>query len=83
MEKERLGREKEEKEKAERAKKLKEEFGDTNNQWEKDKSEIQKLVKQDKVKDAESRPQGQAQGKAQGQARGGGGDGGVKKQQQA
>lgn len=61
MEKERLGREKEEQEKAERAKKLKEEFGDTGSQWEKDKTEMQKLVKQDKIKADEARPQVQAQ----------------------
>jgi mannan polymerase II complex ANP1 subunit len=47
MEKERLAREKEEQEKAERAKKLREEFGDRNNQWEQDKSDMQKLTKQD------------------------------------
>ena len=52
MEKERLGRELEEKEMAERIKKLKEEFGDTENQWEQDKTEMQKLVKQDKKKPA-------------------------------
>lgn len=56
MEKERLGREKEEQEKAERAKKLKEEFGDPNNQWEQDKTEMQKLAKQDQIKDTDSRP---------------------------
>ena len=48
MEKERLAREKEEQDKAERAKKLKEEFGDANNQWEKDKTEMENLAKQGK-----------------------------------
>ena len=55
MEKERLGREKAEQEKVEHAKKLKEEFGDPNKQWEQDKTEMQKLIKQGK-KEAESRP---------------------------
>lgn len=57
MEKERLAREKEEQEKAERARKLKEEFGDPNNQWEQDKTNMQNLAKQDKEKEAGSRPQ--------------------------
>lgn len=54
MEKERLGREKEEQEKAERAKKLREEFGDPNNQWEQDKTDMQKLARQDKNQGADS-----------------------------
>lgn len=48
MEKERLAREKEEQEKAEKVKKLKEEFGDANNQWEKDKSEMENLAQEKK-----------------------------------
>lgn len=57
MEKERLAREKEEQEKVERARKLKEEFGDPNNQWEQDKTNIQNLAREDKEKEARSRPQ--------------------------
>ncbi|KAK2044113.1 Anp1-domain-containing protein [Colletotrichum somersetense] len=48
MEQERLAREKEEQEKAEKAKKVKEQFGDASSQWEKDKSEMQKLVTEEK-----------------------------------
>lgn len=44
MEQERLAREKEEEEKAEKAKKVKEQFGDTSGQWEKDKSDMQNLA---------------------------------------
>ena len=46
MEKERLAKEAEEQEKVEKEKKIKEQFSDTNSQWEKDKSEIQKIAKQ-------------------------------------
>lgn len=53
MEKERLAREKEEQEKAERARKLKEEFGDPNNQWEQDKTDMKKLAQQDDRKAAD------------------------------
>lgn len=48
MEQERLAREQEEKEKAEKVKKIKEQFGDTNSQWEKDKTEMQNLAQKDK-----------------------------------
>lgn len=48
MEQERIAREQEEKEKAEKVKKIKEQFGDTNSQWEKDKTEMQNLVQKDK-----------------------------------
>ncbi|KAI0012219.1 mannan polymerase II complex ANP1 subunit [Xylariaceae sp. FL0662B] len=46
MEQERLAKENEEKTKAEMEKKLKEQFSDTNSQWEKDKSEMQNLAKE-------------------------------------
>ncbi|KAI1633132.1 mannan polymerase II complex ANP1 subunit [Biscogniauxia mediterranea] len=46
MEQERLAKEAFEKEAEERAKKIKDEFDDTNSQWEKDKSEIQNLAKE-------------------------------------
>lgn len=48
MEKERLAREKEEQDKAERAKKIKEEFSDTNVQWEKDKKDMRNMAKSKK-----------------------------------
>lgn len=48
MEQERIAREAEEKDKAEKAKKIKEQFGDQNNQWEKDKMEMQNLALQEK-----------------------------------
>lgn len=48
MEQERLAREKDEKEKADKAKKIKEQFGETNTQWEKDKSDMQNLATQEK-----------------------------------
>ncbi|KAI5861657.1 glycosyltransferase family 62 protein [Durotheca rogersii] len=53
MEQERLAREAEEKARQEREKKIKEEFGDANSQWEKDKSEIQNLAKQQAQKEQE------------------------------
>ena len=52
MEQERLAREKEEQDKAEKTKKIKEQFGDANGQWEKDKSDMQSLVAQEKKKAA-------------------------------
>jgi mannan polymerase II complex ANP1 subunit len=48
MERERLARETEEKEKAERAQKMKDAFGDTNGQWEKDKAAMQDMALDDK-----------------------------------
>lgn len=54
MERDRLAREAEEKEKAERAKKMKESFGDTTSQWEKDKNELQNLALQEKKKKEEA-----------------------------
>ncbi|SPO02635.1 probable ANP1 protein [Cephalotrichum gorgonifer] len=56
MEQERLGREKAEQMKVEWAKKLKEEFGDPNIQWEQDKTGMQQLANQDKHKAADSAP---------------------------
>lgn len=50
MEKERLAKEAEEKAKAEKEKKIKEEFGDSSAEWEKDKSEIQNLAKEESQK---------------------------------
>lgn len=44
MEQERLQKEKEEKENAEKARQIKEQFGDTNGQWEKDKSGMESLA---------------------------------------
>jgi mannan polymerase II complex ANP1 subunit len=51
MEQERLAREAEEKEKVERAKKIKEQYVDTNAQWEKDKNDFQDLAMQEKAKE--------------------------------
>jgi mannan polymerase II complex ANP1 subunit len=51
MEQERIARENEEKEKAERMKKIKDQFVDPNTQWEKDKSDIQKMA--EKAKEAQ------------------------------
>ncbi|KAL7629685.1 Mannan polymerase II complex anp1 subunit [Parahypoxylon ruwenzoriense] len=53
MEQERLAKEAEEKERQDREKKIKEQFGDTNGQWEQDKSEIQNLAKQQTLKEQE------------------------------
>ncbi|KAI4165369.1 MAG: hypothetical protein LQ342_000777 [Letrouitia transgressa] len=56
MKTERENREREEKERAERTKKIKEEFNDPNSQWEKDKTELEKISKNDeeaKKKDEE------------------------------
>lgn len=50
MEQEKLAREQEEKQKAEKARKVKEQFGDASSQWEKDKSEMQNIVLQEKKK---------------------------------
>lgn len=52
MEQEKLAREQEEKEKAEKAKKLKESFGDATGQWEKDKSRLHNIARQEKKKEA-------------------------------
>lgn len=52
MEQERIAREQEEKENAEKQKKIKEQFGDTNGQWEKDKTEMQNLALKDKTEKA-------------------------------
>lgn len=52
MEQERLAREQEEKEKAEKLKEIKEQFGDTNSQWEKDKTEMQNIALKDKTEKA-------------------------------
>lgn len=49
MEQQRLASEKQEQEKAEKAKQIKEQFGDANSQWEKDKSDMQDLAKADKA----------------------------------
>jgi mannan polymerase II complex ANP1 subunit len=57
MEQERLAREKEEEEKADKAKKIKEQFGDANSQWEKDKTDMQNLVTQQKKKDTQETAQ--------------------------
>jgi mannan polymerase II complex ANP1 subunit len=53
MEQERLAREEEEKEKAEMAKKVKENFGDTTSQWEKDRAAMHDLALKDERKKAE------------------------------
>ncbi|KAL1899012.1 Mannan polymerase II complex anp1 subunit [Ceratocystis pirilliformis] len=47
MERERQQREKEDQEKAKKAEKLKEDFGDANSQWEKDKTDMQDLANQE------------------------------------
>ena len=52
MEREKLAREQEEKEKAEKARKMKESFGDTTSQWEKDKTALQDIALQEKRKEA-------------------------------
>lgn len=49
MEQEKLARETEEKEKAEKARKMKESFGDTMSQWEKDKTAIQDMALKEKA----------------------------------
>ncbi|CAD6499073.1 BgTH12-04729 [Blumeria graminis f. sp. triticale] len=54
MEQERKAREKEEEEKAVRTQKIKETFADPNAQWEKDKSIIQNLAKEEKLADKPS-----------------------------
>jgi mannan polymerase II complex ANP1 subunit len=46
MEQERMARENEEKERAEKAKKIKEQFDDPNKQWEKDKTDLEKLARE-------------------------------------
>lgn len=63
MEQERKNREKEEKERADRMKKIKDEFNEPNNQWEKDKSELQDIAaKEASEKKDESIKVGDAQG---------------------
>lgn len=53
MEKERKAREAEEKEKVERLKKIKDQFQDSNSQWEKDKNDIQaEALKEKKLQEA-------------------------------
>jgi mannan polymerase II complex ANP1 subunit len=53
MERERLAREKQEEEKKKNQQKIKEEYSDTRNEWEKDKQEMQNLAAQPKpVNDA-------------------------------
>lgn len=59
MEKERLAREQEEKDKVEKAKKMKEQFGDTTGQWEKDKTEMQNIAQQEKKKEAQAAADGE------------------------
>ncbi|KAM0348780.1 hypothetical protein ACHAPU_004219 [Fusarium lateritium] len=57
MERERLAREKQEEEKKKNQQKIKEEYTDTRNEWEKDKQEMQNLAIQPKpVKDAPKAP---------------------------
>ncbi|KAF4971168.1 hypothetical protein FSARC_1890 [Fusarium sarcochroum] len=57
MERERLAREKQEEEKKKNQQKIKEEYSDTRNEWEKDKQEMQDLAAQPKpVKDAPKAP---------------------------
>lgn len=51
MEKERVAREAEEKARAERMKKINEQFDDSKSQWEKDKTDIQKLVMKEKAEE--------------------------------
>lgn len=48
MAQEQKNREKEEKERAERMKKIKEEFKEPNNQWEKDKTELQNIAEKER-----------------------------------
>ena len=63
MDQERENREKEEKERADRMKKLKEEFVEPNNQWEKDKTELQDIAaKEASEKKDDSIKVGDAQG---------------------
>ena len=52
MERERIVHEKEEEEKRVREQKIKEEFGDANNQWEKDKADMQNLAASQPRRDA-------------------------------
>lgn len=54
MAQEQKNRENEEKERAERAKKIKEEFKEPNNQWEKDKNELQNMAEKESERAAES-----------------------------
>jgi mannan polymerase II complex ANP1 subunit len=52
MKREQLAQEQAEKEKAEKAKKMKESFGDTTGQWEKDKASMQNIAAEEKKKEA-------------------------------
>ncbi|KAL8761731.1 MAG: hypothetical protein Q9184_002173 [Pyrenodesmia sp. 2 TL-2023] len=61
MENERKNREKEEKERAERAKKIKDEFNDPGSQWEKDKSDIEGISKEEENKAREGGPAAKAE----------------------
>jgi mannan polymerase II complex ANP1 subunit len=54
MEQERQARENEERERAERMKNIKEQYTDPRNQWEQDKTDIQNIALQDKVKEQSS-----------------------------
>ncbi|TQN71893.1 Mannan polymerase II complex ANP1 subunit [Colletotrichum shisoi] len=65
MEQERLAREKEDEEKAEKAKKVKEQFGDASSQWEKDKSDMQNLVSEEKKEAKEAKGAKEARDKKQ------------------
>lgn len=64
MEQERQAREQEEKDRVERMKKIKDQFADPNNQWEKDKTDIQnEAMKEKKAKeDAETGTENPAAG---------------------
>ena len=68
MEQERLAREKEERERAERVKKIKEEFGDPNNQWEKDKKDIEGITRKDEEAQKPTEKSSPGAGAAAGQA---------------
>ncbi|KAL9122699.1 MAG: hypothetical protein Q9187_000755 [Circinaria calcarea] len=63
MEQERQNREKEEKERADRMKKIKDEFNEPNNQWEKDKTELQNIAAKEA---SEKKDDGTKVGNAQG-----------------
>jgi mannan polymerase II complex ANP1 subunit len=71
MEQERQAREAEEKEKADRMKKIANQFNNPENEWEKDKTDIQNMAIQEKAKEqlAAADPLNQAQEQAQGQAK--------------
>lgn len=50
----------EEKERAEKAKKIKEQFDDPNQQWEKDKTDLEALAKEAEAKEAEAAEEAEA-----------------------